>query len=95
VTKFQFPEALEGMRVSVHCAVSNYAEDVRFTWLKEELILSGGGQGSRIVQLDPFSSILSIENVSQVNTGNYTCLAGNPFGNSSHTASLTVFGKEN
>jgi hypothetical protein len=64
---------------------------LRLTWLKDgENLLSSSSVN--ISYLDQYTSILSITSLSQMHTGNYTCVAGNQADEVKFTAILLVKG---
>ena len=94
ISKFRFPEVYEGMRAQVNCLVNNHPDSITFKWFKNHVELFDPEEHSlRILQVDKFSSMLIIDAATQYMSANYTCLASNSFGNSSHTAQLVVYGK--
>lgn len=93
VTPFDFGEEIlnAGDTVSLTCTVGKGDLPLKIHWqLNDEILKSGNGvlinrNGKRI-------SILSIENVQHEHIGNYTCIAENEAGSSSHSALLSVNG---
>ncbi|XP_022815125.1 Down syndrome cell adhesion molecule-like protein Dscam2 isoform X42 [Spodoptera litura] len=91
VTPFDFGEEIlnAGDTVSLTCTVGKGDLPLKIHWqLNDKILNSGNGilinrNGKRI-------SILSIENVQHEHIGNYTCIAENEAGRSSHTAVLNV-----
>lgn len=93
VTPFDFGEEIlnAGDTVSLTCTVGKGDLPLKIHWqLNDKILNSGNGvlinrNGKRI-------SVLSIENVQHEHIGNYTCIAENEAGRSSHTAVLNVNG---
>lgn len=93
VTPFDFGEDIlnAGDTVSLTCTVGKGDLPLKIYWqLNNQPLNSGNGlfinrNGKRI-------SILSIENVQHEHIGNYTCIAENEAGRSSHSAILNVNG---
>lgn len=93
VTPFDFGEDIlnAGDTVSLTCTVGKGDLPLKIHWqLNNQTLNSGNGvlinrNGKRI-------SILSIENVQHDHIGNYTCIAENEAGISSHSAVLSVNG---
>ncbi|XP_069356511.1 cell adhesion molecule Dscam1 isoform X37 [Maniola hyperantus] len=91
VTPFDFGEEIlnAGDTVSLTCTVGKGDLPLKIHWqLNDQLLNSGNGifinrNGKRI-------SVLSIENVQHEHIGNYTCIAENEAGRSSHSAVLVV-----
>lgn len=93
VTPFDFGEEIlnAGDTVSLTCTVGKGDLPLKIHWqLNNQILNSGNGvfinrNGKRI-------SVLSIENVQHEHIGNYTCIAENDAGRSSHSAVLNVNG---
>ncbi|KAI8422223.1 hypothetical protein MSG28_006118 [Choristoneura fumiferana] len=91
VTPFDFGDDIlnAGETVSLTCTVGKGDLPLKIHWqLNNEILNSGNGvfinrNGKRI-------SVLSIENVQHEHIGNYTCIAENDAGQSSHSAVLNV-----
>ncbi|XP_072939071.1 cell adhesion molecule Dscam1 isoform X3 [Epargyreus clarus] len=91
VTPFDFGEEIlnAGDTVSLTCTVGKGDLPLKIHWqLNDQILNSGNGiyinrNGKRI-------SVLSIENVQHEHIGNYTCIAENQAGRSSHSAVLNV-----
>lgn len=95
VTPFDFGEEIlnAGDTVSLTCTVGKGDLPLKIHWqLNNQILNSGNGvfinrNGKRI-------SVLSIENVQHEHIGNYTCIAENDAGRSSHSAVLNVNGTQ-
>lgn len=93
VTPFDFGEEIlnAGDTVSLTCTVGKGDLPLKIHWqLNNKPLNTGNGlfinrNGKRI-------SVLSIENVQHEHIGNYTCVAENEAGQSSHSAILNVNG---
>lgn len=93
VTPFDFGEDIlnAGETVSLTCTVGKGDLPLNIYWqLNNQSLNTGNGilinrNGKRI-------SMLSIENVLHEHIGNYTCIAENQAGRSSHSATLKVNG---
>ncbi|XP_028968432.1 Down syndrome cell adhesion molecule-like protein 1 homolog [Galendromus occidentalis] len=87
ITPFGFPDRTSaGSLIKIFC----YSSDAeRLLWLKDGTPLQDGSEG---VELKTFedSLILIISRVQPENSGNYTCIAENRDGQSSHSAALFV-----
>lgn len=81
----------ENMRTRTVCGVSQGDLPLRLTWLKDgdNLLPS---LGVNISNLDQYTSILSITSLSQIHSGNYTCVASNQADEVKFTAKLQVKG---
>lgn len=79
------------MRTRTVCGVSQGDLPLRLAWLKDgdNLLPS---LGVNISNLDQYTSILSITSLSQVHSGNYTCVASNQADEVKFTAMLQVKG---
>lgn len=93
ITPFDFGEDVlnAGDTVSLICTVGKGDLPLKIHWQLNDQILNSGNSitinrnGKRI-------SVLSIENVQHEHIGNYTCIAENDAGHSSHSAVLSVNG---
>lgn len=93
ITPFDFGEDVlnAGDTVSLICTVGKGDLPLKIHWLLNDQVLNSGNNilinrsGKRI-------SLLSIENVQHEHIGNYTCIAENEAGLSSHSAVLNVNG---
>lgn len=87
-----FPEGTRaGMRAQVTCLVQEGDQPISLSWQKDGYPISPLLDLS-ISHLDPFASILVVKNASDQHTGNYSCVASNPVGKTTQTASLVVRG---
>lgn len=81
----------QNMRTRTVCGVSQGDLPMRLTWLKDgEIILPSSVVN--ISNLDQYTSILSITSLSQIHSGNYTCVASNQADEVKFTAMLQVKG---
>lgn len=93
ITPFAFEDnpVHEGHFIQINCLVSDGDLPIDITWnlnsvdVKEFNGISATPIGKR-------SSMLTIESVTYSNAGNYTCIAKNRAGESTHLASLLVNG---
>ncbi|KAI1298176.1 Down syndrome cell adhesion molecule-like protein Dscam2 [Halotydeus destructor] len=88
-----FPDNLdEGMRTSVMCSVMSGDPPLTVTWLKDGQLIAATGQESqlRVIPISEFVSSLVINSLSSTHSGNYTCHALSPAGQSNVTAILNV-----
>lgn len=93
ITPFDFGEDIlnAGDTVSTICTVGKGDLPLKIHWMLNDYLLNSGNSvlisrsGKRI-------SLLSIENVQHEHIGNYTCIAENEAGISSHSAVLKVNG---
>uniref|UniRef100_T1IV65 Ig-like domain-containing protein n=1 Tax=Strigamia maritima TaxID=126957 RepID=T1IV65_STRMM len=86
---FQDDQFFKGMRAHIVCAVSQGDLPIKFRWLKDGQVISSA-LGISARNYDDYANSLSIESVSSVHTGNYTCIAGNNAAEVTYTAQLLV-----
>nr|XP_042909624.1 fibroblast growth factor receptor 4-like [Parasteatoda tepidariorum] len=75
--------------VSVTCFAVSSKKPLTFDWLKNGETIGKSFRNIRIDNNEDYS-ILILNNVTQRNAGNYTCLVKNDVGSSKHTASLYI-----
>uniref|UniRef100_T1IM02 Down syndrome cell adhesion molecule-like protein Dscam2 n=1 Tax=Strigamia maritima TaxID=126957 RepID=T1IM02_STRMM len=80
----------KGMRAHITCAVSQGDPPLNFRWLKDDRPITSSSADVLTQQYDKYANSLSIESVSSVHTGNYTCVVSNRAVTVSHTAQLLV-----
>ena len=95
---------LSGTRTRVLCGLSRGDLPVPIQWLKDGIPIHYQQHDQQkepsdqyelaISSVDLFSSLLTINRLKPEHTGNYTCLAANPAGSSTYTASLRVKGEK-
>uniref|UniRef100_T1JAL8 Down syndrome cell adhesion molecule-like protein Dscam2 n=1 Tax=Strigamia maritima TaxID=126957 RepID=T1JAL8_STRMM len=86
---FQGEQFVEGMRTRATCYVSKGDLPITISWLKDEHPMpTSMGIGIRVI--DEYSSILTIDNVTHVHSGNFTCVARNSVAVANVTAKLIV-----
>jgi hypothetical protein len=91
IEPFSFKTDLaQSMRTRTVCGVAQGDLPLRLTWLKDGDVLPS--MGVNISNLDQYTSILSITSLSQVHSGNYTCVASNQADEVKFTAMLQVKG---
>lgn len=73
------------------CSVSQGDRPFNISWAKNGRTIDE--PGINISDFAPFSSILSIDNVTSSHSGNYTCIVGNEAGQARYTSDLSVAGK--
>lgn len=81
-----------GESTTVQCSISLGDLPVKFSWLLNNQTLENI-DGINIVQLGKKTSVLSIDSLTEIHAGNYTCLATNHAGTTKHHAQLVVNGK--
>ncbi|MCL4145139.1 UNVERIFIED_CONTAM: hypothetical protein GTU68_031908 [Idotea baltica] len=79
------------MRTQAACFVQEGDQPITLKWEKDGLPLEPLPD-VRVSQMDPFTSMLILEKVTDVHSGNYSCLASNAVRTASTTAKLTVRG---
>lgn len=96
VTPFHFGDEIlnAGDTVSLTCTVGKGDLPLKIHWQLNDIDLSTGN-GVVINRNGKRISVLSIENVQHEHIGNYTCIAENDAGISSHSAVLNVNGIKN
>lgn len=96
VTPFDFGEDIlnAGDTVSLTCTVGKGDLPLKIHWQLNDKILNSGN-GILINRNGKRVSILILENVQHEHIGNYTCIAENEAGRSSHSAVLNVNGTNN
>lgn len=99
ISPFSFGDGLmEGMRTQVICTTTSGDEPLKLTWSKGGQKLESSspdgdvGGGVHVSYFPPFSTILTIPNITAFNTGNYTCQVSNQAGTALHIAELIVTG---
>lgn len=93
IANFTFTNDLrEGQRASIICTVTSGDYPMKLQWLINGKPVSRQA-GITIQDLSNYSSILLFESVSLEHKGNYTCIASNDAGTSSHSALMTIHGK--
>ncbi|GIY67330.1 titin [Caerostris darwini] len=89
IQPFNFPPRLsEGASAKVLCNILHGKRPVVFQWLKDGNFLQET-KHTEITKHDDFS-MLNVNNIKSKDSGNYTCIAENSVGKSSHTAHLVV-----
>ncbi|XP_072932101.1 cell adhesion molecule Dscam2-like [Epargyreus clarus] len=89
IAPFQFPEELEvGGSTQATCSLVSGDKPIQFSWHKDNLPIPS------VLKVEQknmdFFTILIIQDLSSVHTGEYSCRATNDFGTVSHSSSLTV-----
>lgn len=85
------------MRTQLMCSSSQGDQPFNITWLKDGVFIPNEPSSSPIIninEISPFSSILTIHNVSSVHNGNYTCQITNRAGTVDYMAPLSVSGEK-
>nr|XP_042905542.1 Down syndrome cell adhesion molecule-like protein 1 isoform X2 [Parasteatoda tepidariorum] len=83
------PMIYVGGKASVACLLSGGATPIKFSWFKNHKEIISDFSTFKISSLND-ASILTIEQVSLDDTGNYSCIAKNSFGNDTALATLVV-----
>ncbi|XP_071041659.1 cell adhesion molecule Dscam1 isoform X4 [Parasteatoda tepidariorum] len=90
IKSFSFEDNVqESDIVSVTCFAVSSKKPLTFDWLKNGETIGKSFRNIRIDNNEDYS-ILILNNVTQRNAGNYTCLVKNDVGSSKHTASLYI-----
>lgn len=97
IEPFNFQEGLsEGMRTRTVCGVAAGDPPLTISWLKDGHSLvplsPKLATATNVSQLDSYSSLLSITNLTAEHSGDFTCVAANPAAEVRYTAKLQVKG---
>lgn len=108
ISPFYFETGVtQGMRTQLMCTMSQGDQPFNITWLMDRKAIQmkengdvtsnqlSASQETNNIQISvfpPFSSILTISNVTAKHSGNYTCRVSNIAGVTEHSASLSVTG---
>lgn len=94
ISPFNFEDDItEGMRTQLMCSSSQGDQPFNITWLKDQQSLDASiDRTININEYAPFSSILTIHNLTSGHNGNYTCQISNRGGAVQYTALLSVAG---
>ncbi|XP_045771663.1 Down syndrome cell adhesion molecule-like protein Dscam2 [Maniola jurtina] len=89
IMPFQFPEELEvGGSTQATCSLVSGDKPIQFSWLKDNLPIPST---LKVEQKNmDFFTLLVIQDLNSMHSGEYTCKATNDFGTVSHSASLIV-----
>ncbi|XP_043277030.1 Down syndrome cell adhesion molecule-like protein Dscam2 isoform X3 [Venturia canescens] len=95
IEPFTFQEGLsEGMRTRTVCGVAAGDPPLTISWLKDGHSLvplsPKLATATNVSQLDSYSSLLSITNLTAEHSGDFTCVAANPAAEVRYTAKLQV-----
>lgn len=93
---FSFGETASnaGDSVAVQCSVTKGDLPITFTWYFNNVKLKNSEEGIEISRLNKRINTLSIDSVSAVHAGEYTCAANNSARLVSHSAILHVNGNQ-
>lgn len=93
INSFEFGEVPfnAGEGVDAQCSISKGDYPVNITWFLNDHSLPSG-LGITVVRVSKRMSTISIDSVQASHSGNYTCLASNSAGKTTHMAYLTVNG---
>lgn len=93
ISPFTFEDDIhEGMRTQLMCSSSQGDQPFNITWLLDRQTIIQQENTININEYAPFSSILTIHNVTSRHNGNYTCEITNIAGTVDFTAVLSVAG---
>ncbi|XP_013788967.1 Down syndrome cell adhesion molecule-like protein Dscam2 [Limulus polyphemus] len=91
IRPFKLPETVEeGKKVQIVCGLEEGDGNVRFTWFKNGAPIVSDIRWTVVTHAT--FSVLEMDGVKVVHSGNYTCVASNSVGKDSHTAVLSVQG---
>lgn len=90
---FQGHNLHEGSHARIICGVTDGDLPINFTWTKDETEIPKD-LNAVVHNIDEFSSVLTIRNVTTSHTGKYTCIAKNAAASSNYTTEVQVLGKK-
>ncbi|KAI2811059.1 hypothetical protein BLOT_002229 [Blomia tropicalis] len=92
IEPFKFPKSLhQSQRYNLLCTVVKGDPPVKIEWYKDGRKLITGMLGkTNIIHVTEYSVTLAFESVQPEHRGNYTCVASNSAGSSSHSASMII-----
>ena len=96
INPFEFEEEVfSGTDAQLGCYVSRGDQPLSIWWtLNGVQITSNATTGVSVVNVGAKTSLLTLTNVDYHSNGEYRCFAENPAGLTSHSANLTVYGKD-
>lgn len=86
-----FVNTVLGERAAAFCFVISGNLPLYFSWYKDCVFLTDT-IGHTITNIDPYSSVLVVTNVTLESNGNYTCRVVNFYGSDEQTAILGITG---
>nr|XP_029721390.1 LOW QUALITY PROTEIN: Down syndrome cell adhesion molecule-like protein Dscam2 [Aedes albopictus] len=92
IVPFDFgEESINAMdMVSAYCSVNKGDLPMQIRWSRDNQPIDGSSEGISVSRTNQRISVLSIESVRDIHSGNYTCTAENKAGRAQHTATLFV-----
>nr|XP_029721314.1 Down syndrome cell adhesion molecule-like protein Dscam2 isoform X33 [Aedes albopictus] len=92
IVPFDFgEESINAMdMVSAYCTVNKGDLPMQIRWSRDNQPVDGSSEGISVSRTNQRISVLSIESVKDIHSGNYTCTAENKAGRAQHTATLFV-----
>jgi len=96
INPFEFEEEVfSGSDALLTCHVSRGDQPLTIWWTLNDLQLTNNAtSGISMVKVGSKTSLLTLTNVDHHSNGEYRCFAENPAGQTSHSANLTVYGKD-
>ncbi|KAH9415976.1 hypothetical protein DERP_000471, partial [Dermatophagoides pteronyssinus] len=95
IEPFKFPQSLhQSQRYNLLCTVVKGDPPIKVEWYKDGKKLSiGSFPHTNIIHVTDYSVTLAFESVQPDHRGNYTCVASNGAGSSSHSATMVIHAK--
>ncbi|UXI20602.1 Brain-specific angiogenesis inhibitor 1 [Sarcoptes scabiei] len=92
IEPFKFPQSLhQSQRYNLLCTVVKGDPPIKVEWFKDgQRLLMGSLPRTNIIHVTDYSVTLAFESVQTDHRGNYTCIASNGAGSSSHSASMII-----
>nr|XP_027200228.1 Down syndrome cell adhesion molecule-like protein Dscam2 isoform X2 [Dermatophagoides pteronyssinus] len=92
IEPFKFPQSLhQSQRYNLLCTVVKGDPPIKVEWYKDGKKLSiGSFPHTNIIHVTDYSVTLAFESVQPDHRGNYTCVASNGAGSSSHSATMII-----
>lgn len=81
-----------GDSTTVQCAIISGDLPFTFKWFLNDKPLDDHFHGVNVVMIGKKTSVLTIDSLEEIHAGNYTCIATNRAGQSTHSAELIVKG---
>ena len=83
-----------GERLSLTCTISKGDTPIFFKWFRNGIEVGGKETEGTILNINDFTSIISIDHLESHHSGNYSCQATNKAGSFSQSVSIIVNGND-
>lgn len=94
INAFEFDEEIfSGSDAQLSCYVSRGDQPLTIWWTRNGVRISNDAATS-VTMFNAKTSVLTLNEVDHHSDGEYRCIAENPAGQTSHSANLTVYGKD-